>query len=49
MNNEKKNREKILARFRYEKFKERRKEKKRKMIEKIKEERLNNSIIFDNF
>ena len=28
---------------------QRRKEKKRQMIEKIKEERLNNSIIFDNF
>jgi len=29
--------------------KERRKEKKRQLIEKIKEERLKNSIIFDNF
>lgn len=28
---------------------ERRKEKKRKLIEKIKEERINNSLIFDNF
>lgn len=29
--------------------KERRKEKKRKLIEKIKEERLNNSLIFEKF
>jgi hypothetical protein len=29
--------------------KERRKEKKRKLIEKIKEERINNSLIFEEF
>lgn len=29
--------------------KERRKEKKRKLIEKIKEERINNSLLFENF
>jgi hypothetical protein len=36
-------------RINYENMKQRRKEKKRQLIEKIKEERLKNSIILDNF
>jgi len=45
----KKIREKMLARLRYEKFREKRKEKKRQMIEEIKKQRQENSVLFDNF